>query len=272
MRLCLLSLLLSLATARADSLPSIAWKPLFQGVSSGQFTLSQPRLIAASLLKIDLTAPGLTLFATPDNGAKPGETDGLLTSTFLKKYHLQAAINAAPYDPVPFLENGPEDIVGLQISDGTLVSPADRHPALFLSKAGRASILAPPFEHLENYAQAVGGFQIVLKNGTVLTTNADLHPRTAVGLFNQGQAMLWMVIDGRQPGYSEGATTAELGTWLAALGCTDGINLDGGGTSTLVIENSGQPQLLNRPIHLGLPGQERVAGSHLGLKAQPVTH
>jgi len=54
------------------------------------------------------------------------------------------------------------------------------------------------------------------------------------------------------------------------MGCTEGINLDGGGTSTLTIAGPDGPQILNRPIHLGIPGNERVSGSHLGVRAKPL--
>jgi hypothetical protein len=44
------------------------------------------------------------------------------------------------------------------------------------------------------------------------------------------------------------------------------INLDGGGSSTLVIENvQGRPQILNAPIHASIPGVERPVGNHLGV-------
>jgi exopolysaccharide biosynthesis protein len=80
-----------------------------------------------------------------------------------------------------------------------------------------------------------------------------------------------LVIDGRQKGTSEGATTAEVGEWLRSLGAAEGINLDGGGTTTLVTEGpDGRPQVLNRPVHANKPGTERVSASHLGLRAQPL--
>jgi exopolysaccharide biosynthesis protein len=82
--------------------------------------------------------------------------------------------------------------------------------------------------------------------------------------------LYFLIIDGRQKGYSEGATTGELGLWLKALGAWDGINLDGGGTSTLVIQHGDSARVVNRPIHGGIPGQERVSASHLGVFAPPV--
>jgi exopolysaccharide biosynthesis protein len=85
-----------------------------------------------------------------------------------------------------------------------------------------------------------------------------------------GQTLYLLVIDGRQPDYSLGATTGEVGQWLASLGAAEGLNLDGGGTTTLVIAEKTGFKLINRPIHAGKPGTERVSASHLGLYAPPL--
>jgi hypothetical protein len=64
-----------------------------------------------------------------------------------------------------------------------------------------------------------------------------------------------MVIDGRQPGYSEGATLAETAALLISYGAYEGMNLDGGGSATLVMQSRlGFPQVLNSPINHGIPG------------------
>jgi exopolysaccharide biosynthesis protein len=77
-----------------------------------------------------------------------------------------------------------------------------------------------------------------------------------------------MTIDGRQPGYSEGATTAETAEWMRKLGAYNALNLDGGGSTALVIEGpDGAPAVLNRPC--GPPvGVERRVANHLGVFAQ----
>jgi len=67
------------------------------------------------------------------------------------------------------------------------------------------------------------------------------HPRTAVGL--KSDALLFVVVDGRQPGYSEGMTLFELAEFLRNAGCTDALNLDGGGSTTLWVRGA----VVNRP-------------------------
>jgi len=252
--------------------------------------LTEPRQLSLVAARVDLRAPGLRWLATPpaEPGSAPlappgrhvGETIGRLTSSFLREHGLQLAINAAPFGPVVDEEGTLLDVAGLQVSQGRLVSgQAKRYPALMLMRDGSARIVEPPFD-LEGVDNAVGGFDVVLKHGRPLfapgsaATGAHttaLHPRTAVGLSADGRQMILLVVDGRQAGFSLGVSLAELAQLLAGLGASEGINLDGGGTSTLAVQGTdGRPQVLNRPIHRGEPGRERVSASHLGLWARPL--
>ncbi len=63
------------------------------------------------------------------------------------------------------------------------------------------------------------------------------HPRTAVARLADGRLLL-VVVDGRQPYHSLGMTLPELATFLRALGATDAVNLDGGGSTTLVVRGT----------------------------------
>lgn len=87
-------------------------------------------------------------------------------------------------------------------------------------------------------------------NGSFATTR---HPRTAIG-FN-GEKLFLVVVDGRQPGHSAGMSLAELAQAMADLGCTDALNLDGGGSTTLWVRGS----LSNRPSD----GRERPVANGL---------
>lgn len=249
----------------------VQWQGRFQGIDIASLHASRPRQMRGWAARIRAQEPGIEFLATPDNGDRPGETDGLRTSSFLKQFDCQLAINAGSFAPIHSDEGLPQDIHGLHISRGRIVSPAEPpYPALLIAHDQRLTISAPPFDTagIEN---AVPGFQIVLRRGEVLQTDDKLHPRTGAGISADGQQLYLLVIDGRQPDFSLGASTAEVGGWLRALGAAEGINLDGGGTTTMVIRGEhGEPQVLNRPIHVGVPGRERVAASHLGVKARPL--
>ncbi|MBD2775846.1 phosphodiester glycosidase family protein [Iningainema tapete] len=68
------------------------------------------------------------------------------------------------------------------------------------------------------------------------------NPRTLAGVTARGKLLL-VTVDGRQPGWSVGATFAESAQIMRSLGATDAVNLDGGGSTTITINQ----QLVNRP-------------------------
>ncbi len=105
---------------------------------------------------------------------------------------------------------------------------------------------------MEPVEMAVGGYPRLLEHGrAVLHEESDLrpefalarHPRTAVGWSDGGLRAWWVVVDGRQAPYSDGMTLPELATLLARIGAAEAINLDGGGSSTMVVGG----RVRNRP-------------------------
>lgn len=73
------------------------------------------------------------------------------------------------------------------------------------------------------------------------TSIPEVHPRTAAGVSAAGELLL-MVVDGRQP-ESRGVSLEELATLMLEVGAIEAINLDGGGSTTLVVNGN----LVNRP-------------------------
>jgi exopolysaccharide biosynthesis protein len=89
-------------------------------------------------------------------------------------------------------------------------------------------------------------------------------PRTAFGLSADRKTAWLVVIDGRQQGYSMGASLPEMVALFRELGASDAINLDGGGSAAMAVAgNGGEPELLSRPIHTGVPGKERPVANHI---------
>ncbi|MDR7415812.1 MAG: phosphodiester glycosidase family protein [Armatimonadota bacterium] len=68
------------------------------------------------------------------------------------------------------------------------------------------------------------------------------HPRTAVGVTPDGTVIL-LVVDGRAPEHGLGMTIPELAMEMRRLGAVEALNLDGGGSTTLVVHG----QVVNRP-------------------------
>lgn len=114
--------------------------------------------------------------------------------------------------------------------------------------------------------EGIGGGPVLVKNGQLQDTwqaevfPLDLstrpHPRVAVG-FRPDRHLILFVADGRQPNWSSGLTTQELGAAMQQLGCSDALNLDGGGSSTFVVNG----EVLNRPSD----GRERNVSSILAI-------
>ncbi|HEY1121564.1 MAG TPA: phosphodiester glycosidase family protein [Haloferula sp.] len=226
-------------------------------------------------MRIDTQAPGMSFFATPDNGDKPQEVDGRKTTTFLKEFDLEIAINGTGFAPIA-TEGEPLDLIGLSVSDGREVSglvTKDGSPVFLATADQRVRILAGPISK-ENCADAHNALQgwygakgMLLDDGEVVTNVADIHPRTAAGVSQDGRHVILLVADGRQPGLSEGMTLVELAEWMRKSGCWDAMNLDGGGSSTMVVKgDDGKPRILNSPSG----GAQRSVGNHLGVHALPL--
>jgi hypothetical protein len=90
---------------------------------------------------------------------------------------------------------------------------------------------------------AISGDPMLLADGKLLTNPAVTNraPRTAVGF--AGSRVWFVVVDGRQPATAVGMSHHELAGLMQRLGCTDALNLDGGGSSTLWYEG----KVMNQP-------------------------
>ncbi len=103
--------------------------------------------------------------------------------------------------------------------------------------------------------EAVGGFPVLITD-SVLAGDLDRaggagfapvrHPRTAVGITAGGRRLLLVTVDGRQPGWSVGMTLQELAALLLRLGATDALNLDGGGSTAMVVRRRAGFEVVNR--------------------------
>jgi len=127
-----------------------------------------------------------------------------------------------------------------------------------LGKKFEICIQAFPLLHPENketwnqFEHIVGGTPVLVDHGNIISDFQNekvresflekRHARTAVGIKPDGN-WVFVVVDGKQPNLSEGMTMNELAQLMRKLGCYSALNLDGGGSSTLVING----QVINSP-------------------------
>jgi hypothetical protein len=187
-----------------------------------------------------------------------------------------AAVNADFFTP----EGG---TVGPEVVNGRVTAVAER-PALawrpgeapwmgVAEVAGGSVRLGWNVDRLagDGSTEAVGGFPDLIDRGRRVgdlevaarpAFAAARHPRTAVG-WDDASGTLWLaVVDGRQPPHSAGMTLPELTELFEALGVDEALNLDGGGSTTLVLGGS----TVNRPSDAA---GERAVVNALALVVDP---
>lgn len=97
---------------------------------------------------------------------------------------------------------------------------------------------------------AMGGGSIILKNGVAMQTNIinkGRHPRTGIGVTQDGSKIVIITVDGRN-GYA-GLTQKEFGEIFKSFGCYNAMNLDGGGSTTMVKKTKAmdKAEIINKP-------------------------
>lgn len=175
-------------------------------------------------------------------------TDGKIhwpaTGTMERKkeqYHLSRA--AFGITPAGKLE------LGWAISAENTVYRLDRPLPNFLGHPSPA--YQPSASQIWHVSEALGAGPMLVWDGKTIysamdelfweTSIPNIHPRSAIGVRRDGSAVL-MVVDGRQAA-SRGVSLTELGDLMRSAGAFRALNLDGGGSSALVVHR----QLINRP-------------------------
>lgn len=113
---------------------------------------------------------------------------------------------------------------------------------------------------------AIGGFPLLRNGRPTSPLDRTLAPRTAAGIGRQGHRLLLVTVDGRS-NVSDGIGLPDLAALLRGLGATDAVNVDGGGSTTLVARDAGQSAVTvrNRPSD----GSERPVANGIGVFIKP---
>ena len=238
----------------------------------------QPRPLRAWVARVDLKHPDVRLVATcgSEDVQPEFETRCERTLDFAKRRNVQFAVNASAFGPFRKESGEPMQVVGLGACEGQVYSPPDeRFGAFIVRKDGRIRIGNPPYD-LEQVEEAVSGFHMLVENGRdVVERTASkqapgfvgVNPRTAVGVDKDGVTLWLAVFDGRQKGVSEGITLHELGQYFLDLGAHQALNFDGGGSTTMVLQDpeTGEHKIVNTPSDR----PPRLVANNLGVMLVP---
>jgi exopolysaccharide biosynthesis protein len=164
----------------------------------------------------------------------------------------------------------PATVSGPAMTDGqTWATPGEKdgRPSLIIDAKGQphiAKVKDPP----SDARQVIAGSDIIVEGGkSVARTGKGFpdtrHPRTAVGIGDGGKRLVLVVVDGRNKDKSVGMSLSELAKVMLELKCESALNLDGGGSSVIVLRDpkTGEQEILNHPSD----GGERPVANVLGV-------
>ena len=150
-----------------------------------------------------------------------------------------------------------DSTTSIQIPEGKLVLTVNKQNNEWL--LGQVSSLKPGDQvsidvtaadsRWNNVVTAIGGYYKIVTNGQVgPQTDSTANPRTAIGIKADG-SVIFYAIDGRQSGYSVGATLTQVAQRLIELGCVEAVALDGGGSTTIgaTLPDASSMSILNSP-------------------------
>jgi hypothetical protein len=291
MKLFVLVLLLCPLIARAEigkrPYPAVAY--IFE-----QQTSPKPQKIFVAV--IDLTNPMVSVHvarggADPDGDGKWQTTltrptkvadregfDVVVNGDFFS--HLSGKDAEGEAAQKEFRSGIPARVTGPAVSDGKVWGPTTRpRAALMFDREKRPSIRVVR-DVPSDAVEAIGGSNVIVKDGKNVAppgTKPGLargpHPRTAVGIADDGKTLLLVVVDGRRKDEAIGMSLSELAEVMIKYGAKDAINLDGGGSSMLGIRDpqTHKMRVMNTPSD----GHERFVANVLGVtvtrRATPTT-
>lgn len=229
--------------------------------------------LRAYLAIVDLRAPGLQVVFEPELQKKTR------TTAFAEREHCLVAVNGEA-GLSPFPNSGLGNWTGHFVWRGEVLlreQAGNPRPFLAFDRDNKASFRAMSAEDRSPGATPWnviwGRFDCIVDGevqideaafqkqqpGRPMGDRGSRQPRTAMGIDRDGRRLYLMVVDGRQPRFSMGASRAEVGLLLKPFGAHDVMLCDEGGSSCLFVQALGG--LVNSPSD----GQERVTYTHFGI-------
>ncbi|WP_127059143.1 phosphodiester glycosidase family protein [Veillonella ratti] len=200
---------------------------------------------------LEIPDPRRVKVATAKNIQEKGET----VSNIAKDNDAVAAINAGGFHDPNGTGTGRLPY-GFIMQDGNYVIGKDVGPdeaVDFVGFTKQGNLIAGTYTKTEladmDAAEGITFGPPLIVDGQKMITDGDggwgIGPRTAIGQKKDG-TVIFLVIDGRQPGYSTGATLRDVQDVLYEEGCYIAANLDGGSSTTLYYNG----KVINKPADL----------------------
>jgi exopolysaccharide biosynthesis protein len=247
------------------------------------------------IVTVDLTDPRVSIRISPagpdPDGPGPWETTLMPVRDIAAREHFDIAINASffavnrsnlaeekaetsgiaattlPSQKIGYIAGAWAKDIGWSMTDGKLWSSPSNNWPIFYITADNAAKIDQPEKIPSDARQIVAGNCLLLKNGQPAAPFAGAmavrHPRTAIGLNRAGTKLVLLTIDGRRPLSAWGMTGPELADEMQKLNCWTALNLDGGGSTTLIMRDpqTSELKLLNQPSD----NRERPVGDAIGI-------
>jgi exopolysaccharide biosynthesis protein len=228
--------------------------------------------------EIDLTNPRLHLHVAPGGPDPDGngkwETTLMEPTRIAAREHFDFVINGDFFDAQSVKDaEGTNSgyhagqwalTVGPAMTDGKTWSTCTKARPSFVVRTNQTVAIEMLTRPAVDDWEVVGGNVILVKDGVAVPqTNQVRHPRTVVGFDAAKTNLVIMVVDGRKPGVAVGMSYDELAVEMLRLGCSDAVNLDGGGSSVMAVRDAatGRMNILNEPTD----GHERAVADVLGI-------
>lgn len=215
------------------------------------------------ITRVDLNCKNIELIGSDKSD------NGTTVSEFAQKYRTAVAINAnffwKDFTPIGLVVNNGKRWSKYGDTRSRVLFACDKANKCFIEDKNRTTPLNTKWKTViagwHWFNPKTNKFECAAndKVGCVQSIFTDKHPRTFIGLNEAKNWLYLVVVEGRQFGF-QGLTLDELATIAQKLELTKAVNLDGGGSSTMVINNKRANSL---PL---LQGSERKVSNHLGIR------
>ncbi len=243
---------------------SIKWVDLCEGMKYATFyddiagCECQAVVVDLSNPKISLVSSGL--ISRAKNKELQNDYDYLIAEnvvSFARRSRVLVAINATPFNYPNGRLSSKRSLAGVFIKAGEqLAAMAQKYAALAFESMddGTVKVHIIDSQKVENFPPntdyAFGGFWTLIKDGRIEEFSTKVKDaRSAAGTFDDGRKLILLTIANPKAGNHYGATFEETAQILQTLGAENAIMLDGGSSSTLVVQGKKvSHSFLNVPV------------------------